>query len=234
MAEVRVILVEPERGINVGHLARAMKNFGFKELYLVKPKANLEEASIFSAHGRDVLKKAKIVGSLQEAIEGTEISVATTAKPAKSTRNVLRFAVDPKRLAIELRSINGKVALIFGRESRGLSNEELNLCDVILSIPASESYPTMNVSHAAAIIFYELHQGKFAGKGKYELRREHVARLMDVFHEILLKIGLPKHRLTLAQRAFHNVVSRGAIAAREATLLLGVLRKILRKLEQSF
>lgn len=234
MGEIRVVLVEPEHGINVGYVARAMKNFGLKELYLVKPKANLKEALIFSAHGKDVLEKAKIVDSIQEAMEGAEMSVATTAKPARSTRNVLRFAIDPKRFAMKLRSINGKVALIFGRESRGLSNDELNLCDAILSIPASESYPTLNVSHAAAIIFYELNQSGYVGGGKYEVRKEHATRLMEVFHEILLRINFPKHRLALAQRAFRNVVSRGAVATRETTLLLGVFRKILRKLEQSF
>lgn len=234
MGEIRVVLVEPEHGINVGYVARAMKNFGLKELYIVKPKANLKEALIFSARGKDIIEKAKVVGSIQEAMEGAEMSVATTAKPARSTRNVLRFVIDPERFARELRSINGKVALIFGRESRGLSNDELNLCDAILSIPASESYPTLNVSHAAAIIFYELNRGGPIGGGKYELRREHITRLMEVFREILLRINLPKHRSTLAQRAFRNVVSRGAVAAREATLLLGVFRKILRRLEQSF
>ncbi|MEM3606546.1 MAG: TrmJ/YjtD family RNA methyltransferase [Candidatus Bathyarchaeia archaeon] len=155
MAEFRVVLVEPEYEANIGYIARVMKNFGLNELYLVKPRVNLgSKALIFSAHAQDIVNKAVIVNSIQEAIKGVDIVVGTTAKPAKSERNILRLVVKPEEAAMKINTLNSKVALLFGRESSGLTNEELSLCDLVLFIPDSEEYPTLNVSNKSAIVFY--------------------------------------------------------------------------------
>ncbi len=234
MVEIRVVLVEPEYEANIGYIARAMKNFGLNELYLVKPKVKLtNEALIFSVHAKDILKKAKIVNSIQEAIEKVDVVIGTTAKPAKSKKNILRETVKPEEAAIKIAGLNVKAALLFGRESSGLSNEELSLCDLILTIPASDEYPTLNVSHAAAIIFYEFYKAtrfRFMEKPKEKIEGHHLARLINLFNEVTLKLNMPNHKLKLAQTAFHKMLLKGITTSREATLMLGVFRKIRSKL----
>jgi len=232
MVEIRVVLVEPEYEANIGYIARAMKNFGLNELYLVKPKVKLtNEALIFSVHAKDIVKKAKIVNSIQEAVEKVDVVIGTTAKPAKSKKNILREAVKPEEAAIKIAGLNVKAALLFGRESSGLSNEELSLCDLILSIPASDEYPTLNVSHAAAIIFYEFYKAtRFMEKPKEKIEGHHLARLINLFNEVTLKLNMPNHKLKLAQTAFHKMLLKGITTSREATLMLGVFRKIRSKL----
>ncbi|MBS7658698.1 MAG: RNA methyltransferase [Candidatus Bathyarchaeia archaeon] len=231
MAEFRVVLVEPEYEANIGYIARVMKNFGLNELYLVKPRVNLgSKALIFSAHAQDIVNKAVIVNSIQEAIKGVDIVVGTTAKPAKSERNILRLVVKPEEAAMKINTLNSKVALLFGRESSGLTNEELSLCDLVLFIPASEEYPTLNVSHAAAIVFYEFYKNKYSKESKLKLEKNHLVRLINVFNEVLLKLNMPTYKVKLAQMAFHKMLLKGITTSREATLLLGVFRKIKEKL----
>jgi TrmH family RNA methyltransferase len=227
MVRLRVVLVEPEYEANIGYVARVMKNFGLNELYLVKPKVDLgSKALIFSAHAQDVVNKAVIVNSIQEAIEGADIVIGTTAKPAKSERNILRAAVKPEEAAAKINALNGEAALLFGRESSGLSNEELNLCDLILFIPANEKYPTLNVSHAAAIVFYEFYKNKQVKEIKEKFKREHLLRLINVFNEVLLELSMPKHKVKLARLTFRKILLKGITTSREATLMLGVFRKI--------
>jgi TrmH family RNA methyltransferase len=232
MVKVRVVLVEPEYEANIGYIARVMKNFGLTDLYIVKPKAALSsKALIFAAHAKDVIKNAVIVNSIQEAVEGVEVIIGTTAKPAKSSRNILRVAVNPEDAASKINALTGKAALLFGRESSGLSNEELSLCDLILFIPASEEYSTLNVSHAAAIVFYEIYKNKPVNEAQEKFKRNHLIRLINIFNEILLELNMPKHKLKLAQTAFRKTLLKGVTASREATLMLGVFRRILRKLK---
>ncbi|MBS7654904.1 RNA methyltransferase [Candidatus Bathyarchaeota archaeon] len=231
--EVRVVLVEPEYEANIGYIARVMKNFGLTELYIVKPKVILSsEALIFAAHAKDVVRKAVTVNSIQEAIKGVEIIIGTTAKPAKSSRNILRISIKPEDVAGKIKALTGKAALLFGRESSGLSNEELGLCNLILSIPADENYPTLNVSHAAAIVFYELYKNKLVDKIQEKLERNHLIRLTSVFNEVLLELNIPKHKLNLTQIAFQKMLLKGITASREATLMLGAFRRILKKIKK--
>lgn len=231
--EVRVVLVEPEYEINIGYIARVMKNFGLTELYIVNPKTALSsEALIFAAHAKDIVKNAVTVNSIQEAVKGVEVIIGTTAKPAESPRNILRISMKPEDVAGKIKALTGKAALLFGRESSGLSNEELSLCDLILSIPADKNYPTLNVSHAAAIVFYELYKNKLVDKIQEKLERSYLIRLVNIFNKVLLALNMPKHKLNLTQIAFQRMLLKGITTSREATLMLGAFRRILKKIEK--
>ena len=160
--DVRVVLVEPKRDENVGAVARVMKNFGFYSLYIVGDSVG-EKAFYVAYHAEDVLEKCKFVRTLEEAVEGSHIVVGTTAKTA-SENNVLRNFVEPERLREIVEGKNGILTVVFGREDFGLLNEELRKCDFIVHIPANPAYPVLNLSHAVAVVLYELSKSSRKGR----------------------------------------------------------------------
>jgi tRNA/rRNA methyltransferase len=231
-ARFRVVLVEPEKEGNMGAIARSMKNFGLTDLHVVSPKTPIgDEAYRYATHGKEILERAHIVENLSDALRGVDHVVATTAVVGRSTRNLLRIAIDPAQLASRLAETTGLVALLFGRESSGLSNTELEQCDIIVSIPASEGYNVLNVATAASIIFYELFKFRSVPPSSLEPSRQSVERLASIFARLADYADLPAHRKRLADRAFRNVLAKSVISRREVSLIMGVLRRIKDKTE---
>ncbi len=227
MLPVRVVLVEPCFEESIGFVARAMKNFGLRDLRLVNPVATLDSLCRSRAgHAQDILDAVKVHRFLHEALLDALV-VGTTAKRALSSRNLLRQPVTPKVLSNMLAGVEGDVAIVLGREGTGLSNSELGVCDVTVTIPAAPAYQTLNLSHAAAIIFYELFTSKQDGMPE-ELASEGVtAKMLQLFGESATYAGLEEYKVGLAVRAFRNVLGRSVIRRREAMLLTGTLRRIL-------
>ena len=232
-SQIRVVLVEPEREGNIGSIARVMKNFDLKDLFLVKPKVALGlEASVYAVNAQDILLRTKIVSTLKEALVDVDLVVGTTAKVGWSTRNVLRTPIDSKLFSRQISAKRGQIALVFGRESKGLTNRELNLCDVIVTIPTSPVYHTLNVSAAAGIIFYELFTSTLK-EGPHKKREADglaLQRLEGQFEEICRELELPPHKQEITIRAFKSILHRGYVSQREASLLIGALRRASRKL----
>ena len=158
---ISIVLIEPETAGNIGFIARAMKNFGLKDLVLINPKCKLDEDAIrFSKHSKNIIKKAKIKN--KSYLKTYDYLIGTTAKLGTGY-NIPRTPLSPIQLAEKLSKIKkSKIALLFGRESLGLTNKEIELCDFIVSIPTSPKYTTMNISHAASILFYEIFQHSFS------------------------------------------------------------------------
>jgi len=231
---IYVVLVEPEFSGNIGFIARVMMNFGFKNLILVNPKASLDDtAYIFASHADSVLDEARIISSLDELVSEFDFIVGTTSKVG-SDYNVLRIPITPRRLAKSLADVEGKIAIMFGRESIGLTNKELALCDVIVSIPSSDVYPVLNVSHAVAIILYELFTYGLKKRGKTlkfrEASRVEKEILLRYFDRILEAVDYPDYKRRIAQTIFRHVIGRSFISGREAHTLMGVFRSVLVKL----
>lgn len=234
---VCVVLVEPEFSGNIGFIARVMMNFGFQSLILVNPKASLDTtAYIFASHAGGILDEARIFASLDELASEFDFIVGTTSKVG-SDYNVLRISVTPRRLAGSLVDVKGRVAILFGRESVGLTNRELELCDVVVSIPSSDVYPVLNVSHAVAIILYELFMCGLEGKGKSLRFREasgvEKEILFKYFNRVLEAVDYPGYKRRIARTIFKHVIGRGFISGREAHTLMGVFRSVLVKLGSS-
>ena len=232
--QTRVVLVEPEHEGNIGSIARVMKNFNLKELWLVKPKVVLGlEASVYAVNAQEVISSARVVQTLSEAIANVDSIVGTTAKVGWSTRNVLRTPIDAKLLAKEVSKRRGRVALLFGRESKGLSNRELNLCDVIVSIPTNPAYRTLNIAAAATIILYELFSATLASdslrKMEADVRALHMVE--DYFEEICTSLRLSPHKREITVRALKNILQRSYVSRREASLLIGAMRRTVLRLK---
>ena len=155
--EVRTILVEPKNEENVGAVARVIKNFGFSDLYLLNPPDIGKKAFSVASHAYDVLNACKVVNSVEAAIANSAIVAGTTSKHGISTNKHLRMPFfSPRQLKKKVENKSGVLSVLFGREDIGLLNEELMLCDIIVCIPTSPDYPVMNLSHAVAVVLYEL------------------------------------------------------------------------------
>lgn len=164
LEQIRIVLVEPAGPLNVGAIARVMKNFGLRQLVLVNPQCDplSAEARLLAVHAADVLEAAHPVATLSEALTGCQRAVATTGRD----RTTLPIRLEsPQDCLPWLRSplADGTLpaaALIFGREDSGLTNAELNLAQRFVQIPTSEAYASMNLAQAVAVCCYELAAGQ--------------------------------------------------------------------------
>ena len=154
LANVRVVLVRPRRGGNVGSAARVMKNFGLGELTLVAPRTPVGAVGErMAAHARDVLERRTTAPDLGAAIADCALVVGTAGRDFAHLR-----AVAPREAAAEIvvASARGRVALVFGPEDHGLSNTDLGRCQRLLRIPTGNAYPSLNLAQAVAVCGYEL------------------------------------------------------------------------------
>ncbi|MBH8554640.1 RNA methyltransferase [Nostocaceae cyanobacterium CENA357] len=231
LAGLRIVLVEPAGPINVGSIARAMKNFGLQQLVLVNPQCDRlsVEALRMAVHAKEILESAVIVATLPEALQGCVRAVATTARvrdweaPLENPRTALPWLIEqPTQPA----------ALIFGREDRGLSNEELNYAQRFIRIPTSESYASLNLATAVAICCYELAQ--YAESPEIQTPQETELaplELVESYYQqlesLLLNIGyLYPHTAASRMEKFRQIYNRTHLQTKEVTMLLGILRQV--------
>ncbi len=228
------MLVEPSFEESIGFVARAMKNFGLSNLHLVNPRTVLGPSGrMRGGHAQDVLDSIVEHRSLKDALEGLHLSIGTTAQRSYAAFNLVRKPMTPRDLGNVLRDQAGTVGIVFGREGTGLTNVELGQCDTTLTIPAVSEYQTLNLSHAAAIVFYELHTA--AGESSTDgLASERVKKtILRFLSDSALQSGMEEHDRALLTRAFRNVLGRSAIRHREGSLLVEVLRRISETLTQT-
>jgi tRNA/rRNA methyltransferase len=233
LTDLRVILVEPNFEESIGFVARAMKNFGLSNLRVVNPRTILgPNGRMRGGHAQDVLDSMVEHSSLEEALEGIDLSVGTTAQRSYVSSNLVRKPMTPKELTSIVKRQAGTIGIVFGREGTGLTNAELSQCDATLTIPANSEYQTLNLSHAAAIVFYELHitSGESAiDKLASEQVKKTIIRFLS---ESAALSGMKEHDRALLTKAFRNILGRSAIRHREGSLLVEALRRISETLNQ--
>jgi len=228
---VRVVLVQPKYSGNIGSVARAMKNFGFSELTLVSPVAKIDDVSrMYAVRAKDLLDRVSIVDAIDDAIHDLDLVVGTTAREARSPSNLLRSSYSPREVAGIVNRTSAKVAFLFGREDIGLKNEELESCDIVLRIPSSHIYPTLNVSAAVTIVLYELYSASRFGYRK-RASAEAVSRVVCEADLLLGAVNYPLFRRRRAVRGLRNLLGRAQPNPREASLLIGAFRKARMRLE---
>ncbi len=155
LSRIRIVLVQTTHPGNIGAAARAMKNMGLKKLFLVRPRDFPSGVALGrAASALDILDNAEVVDSLDEAITDCGLVIGTSAR----SRSIPWPMVEPEDCAEKLvvASNQNDVALVFGREDRGLSNDELQLCHFHVQIPANEEYPSLNVAAAVMLLCYEI------------------------------------------------------------------------------
>lgn len=226
---VRIVLVEPREGGNVGAAARVMKNFGIRDLMIVGPPPDdPDEKSVWWAAGaEDVLREARHVDTLEHALADVHLSVAATAVRARHVFEQLTPA-DVARLAEQTVGDDERLALVFGRETWGLTGQEIAMCQRTASIPTSPEYATMNLAQAVGVFCYEL------GKGlRPQPNKRHLAPgdLIQALHahtrDLLAEVGYfgdnSPDRMCAELQA---LAGRTSLTTREASLLLAVVRHV--------
>lgn len=162
LSRIRIILVEPEHAGNIGSAARAMKTMGLSNLFLIGPKPDwkTDQAQAMAHNATELLESAQIADSLTTAISDTVGCVATTNRVR---RQHAPFLTPPQAADWLLdRATTGPVALVFGRESTGLTNAELDGCSIISTVPAATEVPSLNLAQAVMVYAYELFQASLS------------------------------------------------------------------------
>ncbi|WP_053947510.1 RNA methyltransferase [Halolamina sediminis] len=237
--DISVCIVDAQTPGNVGTIARAMKNFGVEDLLLIDPP-EIEpdgEAYGFAGHARqDVLPGAEEL-TFDELCANYH-TVGFTAITGEDSRKHVRFPYStPVDLVDELRDVDAPVALVFGREDKGLANDELERLDQVASIPASEAYPVMNLGQSATVTLYELRKLTLDGTQlpdtePHRAGPDEVERLHDYWDEFLTAMGHREHKHEKTERMFRRLLGRVKPTDREVTTLLGVLRRATDQLEE--
>ncbi len=223
--QVRVVLVEPEHDINVGHCCRVMKNFGFGELAIVNAKCELGfDANMYAKHGNDVLKNAKKMKTIADAARGCVLVVGTTGIERRSS-GIIRNPVYLPEFVKRVAGKDGKLALLMGREGTGLTPAEIKMCDFLVTVPADGKYPILNLSHALAVILYALRE---AGRKKAKATSEQLAsrgerrELLKAFARLTGKAKVREPgKISMA---FKNMVERAQVSSLEARAMLAALK----------
>ena len=230
--EYTVVLVEPEFEGNVGSVARAMKNFGFPKLMLVNPPELGGEARAMAMHGFDLIEEAEVVDSFAEVDERFDFLVGTSAVVA-GDKNSLRVPLTPDQINPE---VEGKVALIFGREKYGLHNEEIKQCDILLTIPAANEYPTLNLAQSVVVILYEIsktqHLDNLEGKKFEKANRQSKKVMRDYFNQLVDAVLYQNFERRIAKKTFQQLAGRSFISGKESYTLIGVFRKAAERLQK--
>lgn len=235
----RIILVQTQISGNLGAVARTMMNLGFSDLHLVNPLANhLNRESMERAvHARGILESCTVHLSLREAIADCEVVVGTSRKRRKSqpiTFNPLEFAQHHQKRG----SLNNKMAFVFGPEDRGLENEDIALCDALIDIPTADAFPSLNLSHAVAIVLYAVYSQtlvdeKLVPAIEEVSTKEEREEFYDHLHEALdiLEYHNPQNP-QLIMRDLKNIFNRCDLNQREVRILRGICRQIMNKIHR--
>ena len=150
-----IVLVNPGHDGNIGAVARSMLNFGITDLRVVGRSGEWsEEARNRAKNAQLVLNSAKLVNTIADATSDCSVVIGTSGKREDGNKTVLRHFLLPEELPERLSGTDGRVAMVFGPEDKGLLNEELRMCDLLVTIPTWEGYPILNLSHAVSIICF--------------------------------------------------------------------------------
>lgn len=235
-SRLAVILIETRNPLNIGAAARAMANFGFKDLRVVNPYplAFREAKSAVGASG--LLKRAQEYKSISEAVAGCSLVIGTTTGRNRKADQELR---SPAEGATVIRKAlrDGSIGMLFGSEKRGLSNHALSYCHWLMRIPTLPSQPSMNLGQAVAVILYELARplklrmptAAIAGASSVEIER-----LTNALFEALTLSGYSKSESPpFIEEKIRRVVRRVGFSAEDLPVWLGMFRQIIWKIRRA-
>ncbi len=238
-----IVMVNTTHSGNIGAAARAMKNMGLSQLVLVDPKAAIDEEAIQrSSRAEDILQRARIVNTLEEAIADCGLVVGTSAR----SRYIPWPLMTPRECATKAAAaaVNGNnIALVFGRESSGLTNDELHLCHAHVHIPTDEDFSSLNVAQAIQVMCYEMRLAAISEPEKgpaesawgvewdYELaNHEQLNGMLHHLEQVMVDIGFldpntPKQTMSRLRRLFQ----RAGVDKMEVNILRGIFSAVQRQ-----
>ncbi len=235
-----VVLVRPKEDGNIGAVARLARNFGADRLVLVAPRAPVgAEARRRSMGGLPLLRTAVRAPTFLRATAEADLVIGTTDLSTGRSTAYLRRSVSPERLGEVLRTVEGRVALVFGPEDNGLSREELARCDLLVHIPARREFPTLNLSHAAGVVLYAVHRARGPADPEstpapdiLELNGREKELFLERLGELLTRIGYPAHKRRGLILLFRRVLGRATPTEAEYRMMLGLFKSLGRSMDR--
>ena len=234
-----VVLSNPQNLVNVASVVRAMKNFGLRDLRLANPEAELDSKRITGiAHGcDDIAERIEVFDHLDAALVDRTFIAGMTARQRAAKRNMQW----PREAAVDLLTAaeEGRAALLLGREDRGLTNDDLDLCHRIVTIPTAPDHPSLNLSHAFAVMAYELFVASTEPEFKRP-RRDSIPATQEDFEgffasaeEALVAVEFFKSRNNShILRMFREVAHRSDMDAREVRMFRGMCIEVVKYLQR--
>ncbi len=227
---ISIVLIEPRNSGNVGAISRAMANFELKQLVLINPKCNhlSQTARNRAKHSQQILKNAKIADF--SVFKRFDYIIGTTAKLGRDY-NIPRIPMTAEKLGSLMKGKEkARIGLVLGREASGLTNKEVQMCDFIVHVPSSKKYPTMNISHAASILFYEL----FRNEGEKNIGGQFVLATKNEKDVILKQISIilknmdftTKEKKDTQKKIWKRVIGKAFLTKREAFAVIGFFKKL--------
>jgi len=237
MTEFVVILLDPRIQGNVGAVARAMMNFGVSELRIVGGEPINENARQRAVHAQGILNDAAFFESFDESVSDLSLKVATTGVAPDNEKRHLRSHLELSEFSERAMGMEGRIGVVFGRENYGLYNDELKQCDIVMTIPTSDVYPVMNLSHAVSTVLYQLFIDRYLAEEKEPVRREATRENMDrLFHridELLVRIDYAEHKRENTAIMIRRILGRAFMSNWEFHTLMGVFSRIERSVSTS-
>jgi TrmH family RNA methyltransferase len=227
MLELRVVLCQPRNPLNIGAAARAISNFGFHDLRVVNPYDPAFREAVSAVGGAPVLQSAELHSDLADAVHDCSLVVGTTAIGHRELQQPLLTLAESAPI---MRCNRGPVALLFGSEKFGLSNDELAFCHHLVHIPTSNETPSMNLGQAVAVCLYELirEAGGRVPQGPKPVDGRDAEQITRMLLEVLTESGYTNRIVaTSIERKVRRFVRRIHLTSRDAPLVLGILRQVL-------
>lgn len=232
---LRIVLVEPRNPLNIGAVARAMGNFGFRRLWAVNPYEKAFRSAKSAMGAADVLRDARTTSDLAEALGDASLTVGTASLEGRST-DIVQRELEPAAHCIRTHMNEREAALVFGSEKTGLSREHLSHCDWILTIPTNPGCPSMNLGQAAALCCWELARRAReipSLKTPATATADERERILETLLPILDDCGyLIQDGEDFQAQKIRRWVGRLRLAPKDASLFQGMLRQIRWKLDQ--
>lgn len=234
---IKIVLVEPNIPGNIGATARVMKNFGFFDLVLINPQTELTKDTFrFAMNAQDIIDNITIFDSLAEFTRTVTYVVGTTAKICTDRGSTdARVAINSNHPSLKnLLEFHDDVAILFGREDIGLTNDEIDYCDMTIHIPTSEDYKALNLAQAVAIILYSIHilRDNIIKTDYREAKKEEKELLIEWFEKAVSVLGIHDWKAEHLVRRFRNIIGRAFISGKEANSLVGVFSRTYNKLKE--
>jgi TrmH family RNA methyltransferase len=236
LENLRIVMVRSRNPLNIGAAARAMSNFGALHLRVVTPYEKAFREAVSAVGAAPLLASAEEHDSVADATRDCSLVIGTTAIGHRELQHEL-YSLDQAARKIRKATASGRVAILFGSEKTGLSNEDLSHCHWLLRIPTREEHRSMNLAQAVAIIVYEISRGTSVVKARNKLSSsaadmESVGRIAVALLEALQISGYIHRRSTVtAEEKLRRMLRRFELSSADAEVLLGMLRKILWKLK---
>ena len=223
-----VTVVGAEYPVNLGYTARLMKNFGVRKLYLVGPRCDMKAASVYASHGSDILKDAEVV-TLPKVRKAHDFLLATTSIRARRGANVNRTSVKPEE-AVKRILASESASIVFGRDTTGLTNEELALCDLVTTVDTRTEYRALNISHSVAILLYltsaaRAEEGTFQRPVASRASREKREAFSRYAYQLATAAGMQEHRAERMVQVARRVALKSDVNSKELGLLVSLMRK---------